>query len=187
MAKVNTMVKGMDAVREYKEGMSRAKEWLFNNKKMNNDALEILASECGITFEDAKGLYKQVCEEKRIARKRDAFMRFFITYKNCSFSQKVEYLTDKNVLVFRGLDKNAIYYAYEKKGALVFDAITTSSEKSARNAWDKALVNGNRKKVLATLSDASMGLSFADLLGEMKTRSNYSEREAKGQEKRIDV
>lgn len=185
MAQVNAMVKGMDAMALYKEGMSRAKEWFSNNRKMNNDAIAVIASECGITFEDAKGLYKQVCEEKRIARKMEAFRRFFVYYKGSGFSQKVEYLTDKNVLVFRGLDKNAIYYAYDKAGALCFNAITTSSEKSARNKWDNALVSGNKKKVIALLTEASCGLSFSDLAGEMRTRSNYSEREARGQEKRI--
>lgn len=184
MAQVNT-VKGMDAVALYREGLSKAKEWFSKNKKMNNDAIAVVASDCGITFEDAKGLYIQVLAERKQAKKMEAFRRFFLTYKDCSFNQKVEYLTDKQVIVFKGLDKNAIYYAYEKFGALCFSAITTSSEKSARNRWDIALVNGNRKKVLAVLTDASMGLSFSDLVSELKTRSNYSEREARGQEKRI--
>lgn len=181
---VNT-VKGMDAVAEYKQGLARAKDWFFNSKKMNNDAIAVIAGECGITFEDAKGIYQQVQEEKRQARKREAFMRFFVAYKDHAFAQKVEYLTDKNVVVFRGLDKNGIYYAFEKNGALVFSAITSSSEKSARNGWDRALIAGNKRKVLALLQEASMGLSFSDLLSELKNRSNYSERVARGQEKRI--
>ena len=187
MAKVNTMVKGMDAVALYREGMTKAKSWLANvaNSKVNNDFIQIVASESGITFDDCKGLWKQVKEEKRQARKLEAFRRFTLAYKEHSFVQKVEYLTDKQVLVFKGLDRNGIYYAYAKGTALVFSAITASSDKSARNEWDKALVRANRSKVLALLNDASMGLSFEDLLREMRTRSNYSEREAKGQEKRI--
>lgn len=187
MAKVNTMVKGMDAVALYREGMKKAKNWLSNvaNSKVNNDFIQLVASECGIPFEACKGLWAQVKEEKKRARKLEAFRRFTLAYKEHSFVQKVEYLTDKNVLIFKGLDRNGIYYAYEKGTALVFTAITASTEKSARNEWDKALVKANRSKVLALLNDASMGLSFNDLLSEMKTRSNYTERESKGREKAI--
>ena len=161
------------------------KETLKKAGKLNDQQLMDYAVKFGITVPEVKGFYAEAKKELKEEKARIAEARFSLEYGNSRFLQSAVYLTDKNRIIFTGLDKNSIVYAYENSGSLCFKAVTVLSEKSKKYELGKALTKGNSQKVVKMLLAATEGMSYSQFMLFMRFRSNCTERVARGEEKRI--
>ena len=161
------------------------KETVKRMGKLNDTQLLEMAMKAGITLPEAKALYTEARKEIKEEKARLAEARFSLEYGKSKFIQSAVYLTDKGRVIFKGLDKNSIVYAYENSGALCFKAISVVSSKSGKYELGKALSKGNESKVVKMLLAATSGMSYGQFMMFMRFRSNMTEREAKGIERSI--
>lgn len=147
--------------------------------KVTDKEINEICKTYNLTSQVVKVLWSEVKEERKAAKKAERIEKakasFELThncfyYKGDRITLNVTYVTSINAIVWKGLDKNAVYYAKDKKGALVFGATTTTV---SSNEWKKALIQGNKGKCLKALAEITRGLNFDDFLEIAKGFKNF--------------
>lgn len=147
--------------------------------KLNADDARAISEMYGETIDGVLRVYaavKQQAKEAKKAMRKAALAKQYdathccFIYKGERVSFRVEYVTSLNALVWKGLDKNAIYFAKEKDGALVFGATATTA---TSNTWKKALIQGNKGKCTKALEELTRGLDFDSFLEVCRGFKNF--------------
>ena len=153
---------------------------ITERKKLTNADFERISAESGFSYavveETYKGIKKQLKEEKQ----RELAARLKLSYGKSEFVQKAIYLTDKNVVIFRNLDKNSIIVVREKDGALVIESVSVLSEKSKKYEFGKALSKGNSNNVKKVLAQMTKEANWKTFKSVVLGCSNTQSRESKG-------
>ena len=153
---------------------------IVEKKKLTNADIERISQESGFSYavveETYKGIKKQLKEEKQ----RELAARLKLSYGKSEFVQKAIYLTDKNVVIFRNLDKNSIIVVREKDGALAIESVSVLSDKSKKYEFGKALSRGNANNVKKVLAQMTEGANWQTFKAVVLACSNTQSRESKG-------
>ena len=130
-----------------------------------------------VVVEEAyKAVKKQIKEEKQA----ELAARLKLSYGKSEFVQKAIYLTDKNVIIFKNLDRNSIIVAREKDGALVIESMSVLSSKSRKYEFGKVLARGNANNVRKALASLTEGANWQTFKAVVLSCSNTVSRESKG-------
>lgn len=156
------------------------KEAMATKKKLSFDDLQAIADENGYTMAVASETYEAVKKQLKEEKKAQLANRLKISYGKSEFVQKAVYLSDKDCVIFRNLDKNAIIVVREKEGALVIECVSVYSEKSKKYEFGKALAQGNANKVKKALQALTEGVNYETFKAVVLGFSNTEARESKG-------
>lgn len=126
---------------------------------------------------------KEELKQKRIEEARKLFLEknCVFRYKDTEFVINPAFVPDRMAIVWRNLDKNAIYYAIKNSdGSIKIGAVSAVSDKSKKAKFNKALVQANRAKTLALLSELTKGLNFESYLEVCKAYKNWKSIDCSG-------
>ena len=153
---------------------------IVERKKLSNSDLEAISQSEGYSLVVVEEAYKAVKKQIKEEKQAELAARLKLSYGKSEFVQKAVYLTDKNVVIFRNLDKNSIIVVREKDGALVIESVSVLSSKSRKYEFGKALARGNASNVKKALAGLTQGANWATFKSVVLGCSNTQSRESKG-------
>lgn len=141
----------------------------YGQKSLKKDELIAIAKSVGFEYETVRLIYNNMRKEesaRKVAMKVDNFIKSncILTYKNTSFTVRATYLSDLNVVLFKGIDKNSFVIGYENNGSLSFKSETVYSETSKKYEFGKALTKANNGKVTDLLTNRFSGCNYIEFL-----------------------
>lgn len=141
----------------------------YGKKSLKKDELIAIAKSVGFEYETVRLIYNNMRKEesaRKVAMKVDNFIKSncILTYKNTSFAVKATYLSDLDVVVFKGIDKNSYVIGYDYNGSLSFKSETIYSESSKKYEFGKALTKANNGKVTELLTNKFSGCNYGEFV-----------------------
>lgn len=153
----------------------------FTNEKLNSklEKLEALKpdfiKENGITKSEVNA-YIKALKEKKALKKVEALKldKCLIMYngQSINFKPSLTTLNDKDIVVWKCLDKNACYVASEKEGLVHIEAVPACSVKSTMYDVRKKEVMNNKKLLSGLLDQVFSNMSWALFIERVKGYKN---------------
>lgn len=141
----------------------------YGKKSFKKEELIAIAKSVGFEYETVRLIYNNMRKEesaRKVAMKVDNFVKSncILTYRNTTFTVKATYLSDLDVVLFKGIDKNSYVFAYDNKGSLSFKSETIYSESSKKFEFGKALTKANNSKVTDLLTNRFSGCNYTEFV-----------------------
>lgn len=141
----------------------------YGKKSLKKEELITIAKSVGFEYETVRLIYNNMRKEesaRKVAMKVDNFVKSncILTYRNTTFTVKATYLSDLDVVLFKGIDKNSYVIGYENNGSLSFKSETIYSESSKKFEFGKALTKANNSKVTDLLTNRFSGCNYTEFV-----------------------
>lgn len=154
-------------------------------KKLDDNQLLALAKD-GVELSQVRALYNRVKKEIKEAKQKELAARLKLQYGKSEFVQKAIYLSDKDLVIFKGLDKNAIIIVKAVDGAINVSAVASVTDKSKKYEFVRDLAKGNLGRIKKALLSLTEGVNFETFKSVILGCSNIEVRESrKGIEKNL--
>lgn len=141
----------------------------YGKKSIKKDELVAISKKVGFEYETVRLIYNNMRKEesdRKVAMKVDNFVKSncILTYRNTTFTVKATYLSDLDVVLFKGIDKNSYVIAYNNNNSLSFKSETVYSESSKKYEFGKALTKANNGKVTDLLTNRFSGCNYTEFV-----------------------
>lgn len=154
------------------------RELLKKAKKLDDNQLLSLVKD-GVELSQVRALYNRVKKEIKEAKQKELASRLKLQYGKSEFVQKAIYLSDKDLVLFKGLDKNAIIVIKSVDGAINVSAVASVTDKSKKYEFVRDLAKGNLGRIKKALLSLTEGVNFEIFKSVILGCSNTEVRESK--------